>query len=82
MCAHREDGHPAGSWACEARLNGGCECSQGRCEVLRESEQAQDRCVLLPLFPQMTLEEQDRVVEALRAALPGCIEPDRRHGMV
>jgi perosamine synthetase len=33
------------------------------------SEIAQDRCILLPLYPQMTEDEQRRVVEALRQAV-------------
>ena len=36
---------------------------------LPHSENAQDRCMLLPLFPGMTLESQERVVHALNAAL-------------
>jgi dTDP-4-amino-4,6-dideoxygalactose transaminase len=35
---------------------------------LPESEQAQDRNIILPLYPQMTDEEQDYVVEMLREA--------------
>ena len=33
---------------------------------LPHSEQAQDQCLLLPLYPQMTDEEQERVVSVLR----------------
>lgn len=36
---------------------------------LTESEKAQDHCILLPLFHQMTEEEQDAVVEELAAAV-------------
>jgi dTDP-4-amino-4,6-dideoxygalactose transaminase len=36
---------------------------------LPESEGAQDHCVLLPLYPQMTDAEQDTVVAAVRASL-------------
>jgi dTDP-4-amino-4,6-dideoxygalactose transaminase len=36
---------------------------------LHHSERAQSECILLPIFPQMTLDMQDRVVEALRIAL-------------
>jgi perosamine synthetase len=36
---------------------------------LTVSEQAQAECILLPLFPQMTDEEQDYVVEALHVAI-------------
>jgi dTDP-4-amino-4,6-dideoxygalactose transaminase len=35
---------------------------------LVESEAAQDHCILLPLYPQMTREEQAQVVDALRRA--------------
>jgi dTDP-4-amino-4,6-dideoxygalactose transaminase len=38
---------------------------------LPESERAQDRCILLPLFPQMTPAMQQEVVDALRDALRG-----------
>jgi dTDP-4-amino-4,6-dideoxygalactose transaminase len=36
---------------------------------LRHSEEATRRAVILPLYPQMTDEEQDRVVWALRRAI-------------
>ncbi|WP_225771446.1 DegT/DnrJ/EryC1/StrS aminotransferase family protein [Inquilinus sp. Marseille-Q2685] len=46
---------------------------------LPNSEQARDRCILLPLFPQMTAAVQIQVVDALRRALasaaPGQREP-------
>jgi dTDP-4-amino-4,6-dideoxygalactose transaminase len=35
---------------------------------LPRSEEAQDRCILLPLYAQMTDEDQDMVVAALKAA--------------
>ncbi|HYL78868.1 MAG TPA: DegT/DnrJ/EryC1/StrS family aminotransferase [Bryobacteraceae bacterium] len=56
MCAHREPAYPEGTWRCGP---GG----------LRASEQAQDHCVILPLYPQMTDAEQETVVETLRRAL-------------
>jgi perosamine synthetase len=37
---------------------------------LPESERAQDRNIMLPLFPQMTDDEQDQVARALRSACP------------
>jgi perosamine synthetase len=52
MCSHRE-----GVYA-EQTPRGG----------LSESEAAQDRCVILPLYPQMTPEEQERVATALARA--------------
>jgi dTDP-4-amino-4,6-dideoxygalactose transaminase len=36
---------------------------------LYESERARDECILLPLYPQMTDDEQDRIVFSLRRAL-------------
>lgn len=36
---------------------------------LEHSEQAQDRCVLLPLYPDMTAEQHGRVALALRSAV-------------
>lgn len=37
-------------------------------QQLTESEKARDRCILLPLFPQMTEEEQGHVAKALKDA--------------
>ena len=54
MCAHREAAYPAGSWR-----------SAG---TLVESETAQDRCVMLPLFHDLSAAAQDRVVASLAAA--------------
>jgi dTDP-4-amino-4,6-dideoxygalactose transaminase len=55
MCSHREPPYAAPEWA-------------GR---LPQSEAAQDRCVLLPLYPQMTEDEQVTVARALRHACAG-----------
>jgi perosamine synthetase len=58
MCTHREGAYADGSsW----RSSGG----------LTESEKAQDEGVLLPLFHQMTTQEQERVVDALAEAITG-----------
>jgi perosamine synthetase len=38
------------------------------------SENAQDRCVLLPLYNGMTAEQQERVVRALKDACVGACE--------
>jgi perosamine synthetase len=51
MNAHRERAYPAGTW----RAAGG----------LRQSEEAQDTTVILPLFHQLTEEDQDRVVNTI-----------------
>jgi dTDP-4-amino-4,6-dideoxygalactose transaminase len=55
MNAHREGAYPAGTW----RASG----------LLAQSEQAQDTAIVLPLFHQMTTEEQDRVVASLARAV-------------
>jgi perosamine synthetase len=67
MCAHREPAYPKGSWSCGAPA-GSCDCPPGTCARLRESERAQDQVIMLPLFLEMTTDEQDRVVAALARA--------------
>jgi dTDP-4-amino-4,6-dideoxygalactose transaminase len=66
MCAHREPAYAEQPWRCGCGSPGsdydGC---------LRHSEAAQDRAILLPLFVQMTEDEQDQVVEALQCACIG-----------
>ncbi len=65
MCAHREPAYSIEAWSCG--INGdACDCEQGSCQRLTESEQAQDRAIILPLFHDMTEQEQDRVVEVLK----------------
>lgn len=65
MCAHREPAYrDPTSWRC-AQTD--CAPSQ-HCPNLTESERAQDHGVILPLFYQMTEQQQERVVTALRAA--------------
>jgi dTDP-4-amino-4,6-dideoxygalactose transaminase len=54
MCAHREPAYRHEEWRAGSRLV--------------ESEAAADRCILLPLYPQLTDAEQQEVVDALRAA--------------
>lgn len=68
MCSHREAAYPPGTWSCGIGPEG-CECAAGCCQRLRQSEDAQDRTIILPLFPQMSFEQQDQVVAALRSAL-------------
>ncbi|GBE90404.1 DegT/DnrJ/EryC1/StrS family aminotransferase [Nostoc cycadae] len=68
MCAHREAAYQQHeTWLC-ANQRKDCQCSQGNCDRLFESEQAQDKTVLLPLFHQMTEPEQDYVVKVLKTA--------------
>jgi perosamine synthetase len=67
MCAHREPAYPEGAWSTVPdviRGNG----ANGRSEMLRESERAQERSLLLPLYGGMTDAEIDDVVTSLDAA--------------
>jgi len=68
MCAHREAAYPANTWSCTGRSEG-CACTEGACKQLRHSQEAQDHTIILPLFPQMTHEQQNFVVQALQEAL-------------
>jgi dTDP-4-amino-4,6-dideoxygalactose transaminase len=65
MCAHREPAYSdSATWRC-----GESDCSpQPHCPNLIESERAQDHGIILPLFSQMTDEQQMRVAAALRSA--------------
>jgi dTDP-4-amino-4,6-dideoxygalactose transaminase len=56
MNAHREPAYPPGSWRAAGSLARG--------------ERAQDTVLVLPLYHQMTGDEQQRVVESLRRAVP------------
>lgn len=64
MCAHRELAYGPGDWSC-GPAHPVCDCPAGTCRFLPESERAQDRCILLPLFHSMTVQQQDRVIDAL-----------------
>lgn len=56
MCSHREEAYQEkGSWIAGSDL--------------KQSELAQEQCILIPLYPAMSFSEQDRVVEVLSAAL-------------
>ncbi|MDZ8188215.1 MAG: DegT/DnrJ/EryC1/StrS family aminotransferase [Nostoc sp. ChiSLP02] len=67
MCAHRESAYQTETWSCGVEAKA-CECGVQKCDRLWESEQAQDRTILLPLFHQLTEQEQDYVVEVLKIA--------------
>ena len=65
MCTHRERAYPMTEWSCGAP----CDCrGTGPCTRLRQSERAQDECVILPLYHQMTGQEQEQVVSSLAKA--------------
>ena len=65
--AHAEPAYANTPWSCgpepcDAHLH-----RQGRCLRLRQSEEARDQTIMIPLFHGMTEEEQDHVIAALRA---------------
>lgn len=68
MCSHREPAYRSEPWSCGGKQVG-CGCEVGACRNLLHSELAQDNCILLPLYHEMTDEDQDRVAAALSAAL-------------
>lgn len=67
MCAHREAAYTPATWSCGVRRDL-CGCAHDTCENLQASEEAQDHAIVLPLYHNMTLEDQDLVVAALRTA--------------
>jgi perosamine synthetase len=65
MCAHLEPAYrDSATWRC---AQAGCEPGEN-CPNLAESERAQREGVILPLFSQMTEEQQNRVASALSQA--------------
>ncbi|MBH8555299.1 DegT/DnrJ/EryC1/StrS family aminotransferase [Nostocaceae cyanobacterium CENA357] len=67
MCAHREPAYSIEAWSCSINGNA-CDCESVKCKRLNESEQAQDHAIILPLFPRMTDQEQERVIKLLKNA--------------
>jgi len=68
MCAHREPAYRSDGgepWSCGSGP-GRCGCGPGGCRELRESERAQDRGVLLPLYDEMSRSDQERVAGLVR----------------
>jgi perosamine synthetase len=67
MCSHREPAYQIEGWSCGTAKEE-CQCEARSCARLAESERAQDRTILLPLFHQITELEQDIVVKKLLSA--------------
>jgi len=66
MNAHREPAHAQQPWRCAVR---DCDRRQpGGCAHLSESDAAQARCIILPLFHDLTEDEQSHVVSSLQHA--------------
>ncbi len=68
MCAHREPAYAAEPWSCAGKPMG-CDCPPGTCKKLPNSEHVQDHGIILPLFHEMTDEQQDRVINSLSEIL-------------
>jgi len=64
MCAHREPAYSHDVWSCGSDKEL-CLCSPNTCLRLVESEKATDHAIILPLFHQMTENDQMQVAEAL-----------------
>lgn len=69
MCSHREPAYGQEEWTCADKQAKACGCHGGTCEKLKHSEEAQDRTIILPLYPDMSEAEQVCVVNALQKAL-------------
>ena len=70
MCAHKEPAYDAEPWRCGPPG----EASRPS-QYLHESERATIGSVILPLYPQMTDEQQQRVATALRLSVGRLAEP-------
>ncbi len=68
MCSHREPAYSGATWLCSSGSK--CDHRTG-CKNLVESETAQDNVIILPLFPSLSEEDQQRVVDCLAAAVAG-----------
>lgn len=68
MCAHREPAYPRGTWSCGSDYDT-FDCEPFICLRLHESEAAQDHGLVIPLFNGLTEEDQQLVVDTLKAAL-------------
>jgi dTDP-4-amino-4,6-dideoxygalactose transaminase len=65
MCAHREPAYRREPWRCAA----GDSHEDGACTALSESEAMTDEGLILPLFAEMTDEDQQIVAGALSRAI-------------
>lgn len=66
MCAHREPAYQKEEWSCRADM--ACNCRE-QCNNLSRSTAAQDHCIILPLYHELSHDDQDFVIQALQKAL-------------
>lgn len=62
MCVHREPAYSKEPWTW-------CGKENGSSPMLTESERAQDQCIILPMFHEMSTTEQQHVVDSLEHAI-------------
>jgi perosamine synthetase len=67
MCTHRAPAYASVPYRI-AQPSAACACPSDSCTGLCESERAEDRSLMLPLFPNLSNADQDRVVAAVIAA--------------
>ncbi|GAB5493186.1 MAG: DegT/DnrJ/EryC1/StrS family aminotransferase [Phototrophicaceae bacterium] len=70
MNAHREPAYQQETWRCAGNRSL-CDCQARSCRTLSQSEFIQESAIAIPLYAQMTVEEQDRVIQALRMVCNG-----------
>jgi perosamine synthetase len=70
MCTHRTPAYTQIPWRCGA---GAQPCDRAGCVHLRASERAEDRSLMLPLYPNLSPEDQDRVAVALAEACSAAV---------
>ncbi len=69
MCVHRESFYSSGQGMLESRGNEAIRNADSDCLNLSESEKAQDTTIVLPLYHQITPQEQEQVMSTLRKVL-------------
>jgi dTDP-4-amino-4,6-dideoxygalactose transaminase len=67
MCTHRSPAYTVEPWNCSGQAEA-CSCPPSTCQRLVESERAEDRSLMLPLFVGLSDADQDRVVAAVADA--------------
>jgi len=67
MCTHRSPAYAVEPWHCSGHAEA-CSCAAPACTHLVQSERAEDRSLMLPLFTGLSDADQDRVVAAVADA--------------
>ena len=59
MCTHRSPAYTSEPWRCGDHADA-CTCAPSTCQLLIQSERAEDRSLMLPLFTGLSEADQDR----------------------